>query len=111
MKRKYITVPAALLCISILAGCQETPENSIVKQKGSDNIKEYESSEGSIHDMVKAPETYKNLSSYENGALVIDTDAEVILPEVASINTYNVSAQEADQEMIDKVTEFLFLEL
>lgn len=108
MKRKYITVPAALLCISILAGCQETPENSIVKQKGSDNIKEYESSEGSIHDMVKAPETYKNLSSYENGALVIDTDAEVILPEVASVNTYNVSAQEADQEMIDKVTDIFF---
>lgn len=108
MKKKYITVTAVLLCVSMLAGCQETPENSIVKQKGADNIEAYESSEGSLQEMVQAPESYKNESSYENGALVIDTDAEVILPEASSMNTYNVSAQEADQEMIDKVTEVFF---
>ena len=108
MKKKYITVPAVLLCVSMLAGCQETPENSIVKQKGADNIEAYESAEGSLQEMVQAPKSYKNQSSYENGALVIDTDAEVILPEASSMNTYNVSAQEADQEMIDKVTEVFF---
>ena len=29
----------------ILAGCQETPKESIVKQKSADNIKNYESNE------------------------------------------------------------------
>lgn len=108
MKKKYRAALAAGLCISVLTGCQETPGSSIVKQKGAENIKEYASAEGSIQEMVQAPEKYQNKASYENGALVIDTDAEVILPEATSINTYKVSAQEAGQKLIDKITKIFF---
>ncbi|MCI8485391.1 MAG: hypothetical protein HFH41_13795 [Lachnospiraceae bacterium] len=111
MKKKYITGIAAGLCISILAGCQETPENSIVKQKGTESIKEYESGEETaspLKEILGVPEHYSNKKSYEEGALVIDTDAEVILPEASSINTYQVSAKEVNQDMIDQVTKTFF---
>lgn len=108
MKKKYMSVIVAGISISILAGCQNTPEKSIVKQKGADNIKEYESAKNSIQEMVQAPETYKNQASYQNGILTVDTDAPVILPKVDSMNTYKVSAEEVSQEMIDKVTEIFF---
>lgn len=108
MKKKYTVILAAGLCISILAGCQETPKNTIVKQKDAGNVSEYESAEGNIKDMVNAPETYQNQAEYENGAIVIDSNAKVVLPKVDVMNTYKVSAEEASQELIDKVTNAFF---
>lgn len=114
MKKKIISLLAACLCVSILAGCQKTPEESIVRQKGAANIKEYESvettksTESTIRETVGAPEHYANEISYQGGALVIDTDAEVILPDVSVINTYSVSAKKADQTLIDEVTQAFF---
>ena len=108
MKKKYTAILAAALCISILTGCQETPKNAIVKQKGADSASGYETAEGKIKDMVNAPETYQNQAEYEDGALVIDSNAKVVLPKADAMNTYKVSAQEANQELIDKVTNAFF---
>lgn len=108
MKKKHIAILAAVLCIGILSGCQETPGNTIVKQKGADSVKEYESVEDKIKDMLKAPDTYQNHAEYEKGGLVIDTNAEVILPDADTMNTYKVSAVEVNQELIDKVTNAFF---
>ncbi len=113
MKKRFVSILAAGLCASILAGCQETPKESIVKQKGAANVKEYESAEHTdspLRETLGAPEHYKNEKTYENGALVIDTDADVVLPNVQSINTYAVSAKEASQELIETVTNAFFEE-
>lgn len=142
--RKKCRIILAAGLLMILAGCQETPKESIVKQKGADKIKEYESNEenhsseasknanenqdaegtkengpdaaaeeaeekeGKINEIVKAPKTYKNQVEYEGGNLVVDTDAEIILPKVDVMNTYKVSAREADQELIDHITKIFF---
>ena len=112
MKKKMLTlVLTAGLLTSIFAGCQETPKESIVKQKGAANIKEYQSEEDTespLRQVLGAPEHYANQATYENGSLVIDTDAEVILPDVNFMNTYTVSAQEAGQELIDTVSQAFF---
>lgn len=108
MKKKYTAILAAGLCLSMLAGCQETPKNTIVRQKGADSVNEYESAEGTIKDMVNAPEIYQNQAEYENGVLVIDSNAKVVLPEADAMNTYKVSAEEVNQELIDKVTNAFF---
>ena len=112
MKKKTLTMLLmAGICAGMLAGCQETPKESIVKQKGAANIKEYESTEqtGSpLQETLGAPEHYTNKGTYENGALVIDTDAEIILPNVETMNTYAVSAQEVGQDLIDNVSQAFF---
>lgn len=105
----------AFLCIgmgcTMLTGCEKTPEEAIVKEKGAGSIRQYESGEeakGRLREILKAPEHYKNESSYENGGLVIDTDADVFVPDADAVNTYAVSAKELNQELIDKVTEVFF---
>ena len=117
MKRKVVILFLSCFCISAFAGCQETPEEAIVKEKGADSIKEYESAgetdsagetNSALREIVGAPEKYTNKASYEDGGLVIDTDAEVILPDVSSMNTYAVSAKEVNQDMIDTVTQAFF---
>ncbi len=126
MKRKYILAAAICLSICALAGCQETPKESIVREKGADSIKNYQSEEPedvgnagdagnaggtaakSLRESLGAPEHYKNQESYEDGRLVIETDAEVILPEVSSMNTYAVAAKEVNQELIDHFTKAFF---
>lgn len=97
--------------ILLLSGCQETPKDPIVKQKSADSIKNYESNdekEGKINEIVKVPKNYKNQAEYEGGKIIVDTDAEVILPNVDAMNTYKVTAREADQELIDQITNIFF---
>ena len=113
MKRKQIKAAVAMgLCLSIcLTGCEETPEEVIVKEKGADQISKYESDEKTeriLRETLGAPEHYANKASYENGVLVIDTDADVVLPEVSAIDTVTVSAKEMSQELIDTVTKAFF---
>ncbi len=86
-----------------------------MREKGQASIKEYESAEvesgkegASLREQLGAPEHYKNQESYEDGRLVVDTDAEVILPKAASLNTYAVSAKEVNQDMIDLLTNAFF---
>lgn len=121
--RKRYTAAVMCLCAGILAGCQETPKESIVREKGAGSIEKYESMEaegedaaagengkkkGDLREILGAPEHYANQASYEDGGLVIDTDAEVVLPEAGSLNTYAVSAKEVNQDMIDRITKAFF---
>lgn len=114
MKKKYIPMVAAGLCIALFTGCQETPKDAIVRQKGADSVKSYESTEEgvqagtSLRELLGVPEHYANNASYEGGGLVIDTDADVVLPEAGAINTYAVTAKEVSQDMIDTVTNAFF---
>ncbi len=109
-------VLAVLVCVNALAmslaGCEKTPEEAIVREKGADSIKEYESAggeeKGTLREALGAPEHYKNEASYEDGGLVIDTDADVVVPEADTVNTYTVSAKEVNQDLIDTVTEAFF---
>lgn len=113
--KKRIT--AIVLCLgmagTLLAGCEKTPKESIVREKGADSIDKYESGEdikGALRERLKAPEHYKNESVYENGGLIIDTDADVLVPDADTVDTYAVSAKEVNQELIDQVTNAFFKE-
>lgn len=131
VRKRWIIIFTTALCISVCQGCQKTPEDTIVRQKKSDNIKKYESNgdgakgnqegkkdgqgeesaeveEKEAPKVLEAPGHYKNTASYEDGALVIDTDAEVIVPEGDRMNTYKVAAAEMDQELLNKITEAFF---
>lgn len=111
-RRLGAAVIASSLVMGAIAGCEKTPENSIIKEKGSKAIKGYESlgeDEGvSLVDKLNIPEHYTNNASYEDGGLVIDTDAQVIVPQVSSMDTINVSALKADSALLDMVTKAFF---
>lgn len=111
MRRKCKIWFAIGLCIMMMAGCEKTPDEVIVKEKGSGNIEAYESVDEtgeSLRETLGVPEHYKKESVYEDGGLVIDTDAEVIVPEVSAIDTVNVTARGGNQELIDTVTKVFF---
>lgn len=87
----------------------ETEGQDAGETKGSGDIKEItDEKEGKIKEIVKAPKNYKNQAEYEGGKIIVDTDAEVILPNVDAMNTYKVTAREADQELIDQITNIFF---
>lgn len=99
------------VCIVMMAGCEKTPDEVIVKEKGDGNIAAYESGEDTgdlLRETLGVPEHYKKESVYEDGGLIIDTDAEIIVPEVSAIDTVNVTAREGNQELIDTVTKAFF---
>ena len=106
------TVLAVLcICMVFCSGCEKTPENVIVREKGKESIQKYESeesAEGSLAKRLGAPEHYSNLASYEDGRLVIDTDADVWIPDAEEVHTYTVTAKEETQELVDNVTEVFF---
>ncbi|MDE5779311.1 MAG: hypothetical protein K2I10_12535 [Lachnospiraceae bacterium] len=111
MRRKYKIWFAIGLCITMMAGCEKTPDEVIVKEKGAGNMEAYESGDETgelLRETLGVPEHYKKESVYEDGGLVIDTDAEVIVPEVSAIDTVNVTAREGNQELIDTVTKAFF---
>lgn len=133
IRKRWGIILISMFCMGMVAGCQETPEDAIVRQKKSDNIKKYESNEENPEETAKknqegteenqenaaeqkknvkrvleAPEYYKNKTSYQNDNLIIDTDAEVLVPEDEYMNTYKVTAQEMNQDLIDHITQAFF---
>lgn len=113
MKRKKIVLMIAVctLGVATLSGCEKTPDDVIVTEKGKDNIANYESTEDTgtkIREMLNIPETYTNEVKSKDGVLTIDTDAKVQVPDVSAIDTVGVSAINMNQDMIDRVTKTLF---
>lgn len=112
-KRKIVIILMLCLSTRLLTACQKTTEEVIVTEKESNDTSSYEATEKKetnsfLRNQINAPKHYKNEISYQNGALKISTDAEVIVPEVDSVDTISVSAKEFDQELIDKTTKAFF---
>lgn len=111
-KTKKVIVIILMLCLSmiLLAGCQNAKEDVIVTEKEPNDTCSYETAEKKetdlfLREQINAPEHYKNEILYQNGALKIGTDAEVIVPEVNSVDIISVSAADFNQETIDKITD------
>lgn len=109
MKKTVIFI--CCICTGVLAGCEKTPEELIVREKGAQSIREFESTEeikSSLRESLNVPDQYSNQSVYEDGRLVIDTDAKIELPDTDTISTYTVTAKEVNQDLIDHVTNVFF---
>lgn len=113
MKRNAIW--GIMVCIGavLFSGCEQTPENAIVREKGIQSAKNYQGGVrigGELAEYLGAPEHYSNRAVYEDGRLVIDTDADVYVPDAAEVHTYAVTAKKETQQMVDAVTEVFFPE-
>ena len=88
MKRIAGAMATAGLCALLFTGCQGAQEHSIVKAKEAGATVQYETSEAAeqfLREELGAPTVYKNHRVYQDGVLVIDTDAKVEVPEVTGI--------------------------
>lgn len=111
--RKKTVLTALCICALLCSGCEKTPENVIVREKGSGSIQKYESTEareGSLAKQLGVPKHYSSRDSYEDGRLVIDTDADIFVPDVTDVHTYAVTQKKVTQKMVDDVTEVFFPE-
>lgn len=98
-----------VLSVSLM-GCEKTPDEISVTTKNKDNVANYENAENegkSLREMTNAPEHYTEEKTYQDGRLIIDTDAEVIVPDADHVDVISVTAQKPNQELIDKVTKIL----
>ncbi len=113
MGRKGLLACLCMISLGCLAGCEKTPEDAVVREKGADRIREYEGESekaagGMLRETLFVPEHYTDRAVYEDGRLVIDTDAEVFCPDVDAVSTYGVLKRDGGQELIDFVTEVFF---
>lgn len=111
MKKRITVAIITGLIVGLLSGCEKTPDKSIITEKNKDNISNYESGKDTgtpIRELVNAPEHYENKFTSKDGVLTIDTDAEVIVPEVSAVDTIKVSTKDPDQEFIDTITNTFF---
>ena len=99
---------AAALIILLLAGCQPTPEESIVIQKDLEQmISQAQSTPevfaGTLAERLGAPGTYTVSFSGADGRLIVSVDASVSVPDAATIPIYRVHSTGFSEEFADRV--------
>lgn len=105
MKYKSAAVLLSSAVIISLAGCQETPEENIVRQKT--DIEEVQTVAQDEFDNVKkqvgAPDEYKTSLEDPTGTLKVTVDARVTVPDVKGIKLKKVKARPYTQADMDAV--------
>lgn len=110
MKKISAIIAISLLCVSALTGCQETPEEVLVKPK-EQNEQSYEeaTSEEKIAERLGIESTYSASFQTADGKTDFTADhVEVEYPDVNHIPVYQVSLRKFDQDFIDQITKALF---
>lgn len=119
MKTKNRVV-AAFLCTLLMAGCAKTPDEAIVRKKGSQSIENYkeakqdtskeeaETSEGGLSSGLEVPEQYQNHIQSEDGNFQLTCDASIHIPSIDHISVYRVGQQPFDENIIEKITQAFF---
>ncbi|MDO4339380.1 MAG: DUF6034 family protein [Eubacteriales bacterium] len=114
-----------LFALGTLAGCAETPESTLVKQKGKASLSNYEEGEAlngeetsdeetsdgetsaektsneetsKLRNLLGAPETYHSEIKDATGRLKVFTDASVEIPDATQVSAISVSQHPFTQE-------------
>jgi len=104
MKRSIKAVIMLLLAISLLAGCQQTPDNPIVIEKDNDGWQDYAASEESIAP-IDVPSTYTANLSLDRLNVVINANIEI--PDESTYPVYLVRQRLFTQEEANKIISVL----
>ena len=92
MKKIICIIATVVVSLSILAGCQKTPESPVVV--GKDNDKMIETAESledkslTIREQVSAPESVKMNFKDQTGKIKFSVDAEVIVPDAEAFTKF-----------------------
>lgn len=97
-----------LLTISILIGCQPTPQNDIVINKNDNNLLGLIKQTADPKYLYQAPSTYANSLESADGLFNVDIDATVIIPSIKTVPTIRVEPAQITQEMANKIIAAFF---
>ena len=109
MKRVLLFILSVAMVLAA-AGCQKTPESSIVTGKSSNDLIEKaqaDAGEGALTEKLGTPKTYQSSVSSADGLLNVTIDADVIAPEADSVPIIQVTPTEITQEQADALMEKL----
>jgi hypothetical protein len=114
MKKAPMILCSAILAVSLISGCQPTPESDIVVQKDLEQMIDMaqatpETSAGSLAERLGAPAhiVMDELTSAP-GTFIALTDADVIVPDVAGMATVRVGRHAFTQEDAARIAGVLF---
>lgn len=113
MKNKMlIYLTAAALIISLLAGCQTTPQSGVVVRKDLQQMLALAASpqdmQGSVREYLGVPDRYETQFTDSTGTIKVAANANVSVPDVKGIPILRVKAQPFSQQAIDKLIDMLF---
>ena len=123
MKKRRLFL-CLILTAWCLTGCQKTPDQQIVREKGKDSIAQYEqdteqkngedtaeepvnqeTDENELRKNLGVPERYESTITSADGNFEVVCSAQVDVPDVSSVNVYQVSQKPFDQTLVDTFTE------
>lgn len=102
MKKRILSMAVALLLLCLPAGCQPTPEASVVVQH--DEIEEKIAETPVPETTYEAPPHIKD--SAEDGAMAVTIDADVILPDVSAYPVVRLEPLVLTQERVDELVHY-----
>jgi hypothetical protein len=110
MKLNKKLIAIGMLATVFLAGCQQAPEDSAVKQKNFDKMieqaqdtEDYDAPES----MKEKYDTYKNTFSNDKLGVTVKADAKVQIPQAKQMSVFRVKQKKLDQNFLDKVKKAL----
>lgn len=107
-KKILCTTLTAVTVLSMLTGCQKTPETPIVTQKDQEQMIEAAQSgseNSSLLSALEVPERFTGEWKGVNDCVIVTADASITLPAVSSVPTATVTRAAFTQEDADKLME------
>ena len=105
-KKFLCTTLTAVTVLSMLTGCQKTPETPIVTQKNQEKMIEAAQSGGensSLLSALEVPERFTGEWKGVDDCVIVTADAPITLPEVSTVPTATVTRRGFSQEDADKL--------
>lgn len=101
-----------LLLIMLITGCQKTPSEEIVSKKNTDRMIEMASASNEqlqidaaagIRSCYGIPNRYEKTLKGVSGKLIVQANADIIVPSVAEMPVLSVEATNFSQEMVSNI--------
>ena len=109
MKKSINTIIILITIVftmTVLSACQPTPENEIVVNKNTQPNQD--NSLNTAMPPYSVPEQWTDTYEYYDGKVVVNVDADIIVPQTETFNTYSLIPATFTQAQAEKLVNVLF---
>ncbi len=108
MIKKIRILFLVILGLVLLTGCQPTPEDIIVANKGNNNLENIINQTPAPEEEYDVPETWTSTFQKEGSKLIMNVDATITIPNVKEYPVVRISPDKFTQEQVDNMVKILF---